>query len=214
MKKKHAPAPVPQKAPNLPAKQAAPPQGAPAPKTGGDARQPAEAPAPTPGEQGTDLSEVPMAASDKKPDEKPSDSPAVAASDVEVGPPRAPQATVPTDPIDWFAMRRPFTNRGLSLTAADEAQIERNWTMTYKNLLGWGVPSDLSIKIANLGTPLAYDFALKRDNPTVLEKFDMETEKMLPRGKSLGKIVVPVLTPDTLSWSVEKLTGKKFDFRF
>jgi hypothetical protein len=149
---------------------------------------------------------------DKKPDEKPSDTP-----DTSAGPetdPKKSKVTVPADPIDWFAMRQPFLNRGVPLTSRDGDQIRQNWTMTYNNLLGWGFGPDLSLKIANLGTPLAYDFAMARDNPTQIEKFDMETERMLPPGKKLGKIVVPILTPDTLSWSVEKLTGKKIDFHF
>jgi len=111
-------------------------------------------------------------------------------------------------------MRQPFLTRGVPWTGREMDDVQVNWTFTYNNLLRWGIPMDLSIKIANIGTPIAYDFAMARDNPTQIEKFDMETERMLPVGKKLGKFVIPVITPETLSWSVEKITGKKLDFRF
>lgn len=211
-KKSPEPAPAATKAPDPPAKQAAPPQAEPAPKAGAGEKKAPEAGTPAPSEQGTDLSEVPVQSSEKKPDEKPSettDASAEAATD-----PNKKKVTVPADPIDWFAMRQPFLNRGVPLTGRDGEQIEQNWTMAYNNMMRFGFGSDLSIKIANFGTPIAYDFALARDNPTQIEKFDSETEKMLPPGKKLGKFVVPILTPDTMSFAVEKITGKKLDFRF
>ena len=203
-KKTPAPAPAPQKAADSDAKQAAPPQAA--PTQAGSEKQTPEAAAPVPGERGTDLSDVPVQSADKEPDLTPKDA---------EGPPRP--STTPLsakDPIDWFGMRQPFLNRGLPLTGRDADQIQMNWTFTYNNLLRWGFTPELSVKIANIGTPVAYDFALARDHPTQVEKFDMETERMLPPGKKLGKIVVPIITPDTLSWTVEKVTGKKIDFRF
>jgi len=222
MKKKQpqpAPAP-PQPKAAAPAKKAAPPQATPAPKPAGEDKDTPAATTPTPGDQGKDFSEVPVQSADKKPDEKPTDTPLAApqltpgggagGGPLQLTPPRI---TVPADPIDWFAMRKPFTDRGLSLTARDGDQIQQNWTMTYRNMVPIFGP-ELSVKIANLGTPIAYDFALARDNPTQIEKFDMETEKMLPPGKKLGKVIVPIITPDTLSWTVEKLTGKKVEFRF
>jgi hypothetical protein len=220
MKKKQpqvAPAP-PQQKPAAPAKKAAPPQAEPTPKPAGQDKNTPEATAPTAADQGKDFSEVPVQSADKKPDEKPSDTPQAAPRAATGGEPGTqqwtpPKVTVPHDPIDWFAMRQPFTDRGLPLTLRDADQIRQNWSLTYRNMVPIFGP-DLAVKIANLGTPIAYDFALARDNPTQIEKFDMETEKMLPPGKKLGKIVVPIITPDTLSWSVEKLTGKKIDFRF
>lgn len=220
MKKKQpqpAPAP-PQPKAAAPAKKAEPPQPTPAPKPAGEDKSTPTATTPTPGDQGKDFSEVPVQSADKKPDEKPSDTPLAAPKSDPGGASETPGATrpkvtVPADPIDWFAMRKPFLDRGLPLTARDGDQIQQNWTMTYRNMVPLFGP-ELSVKIANLGTPLAYDFALARDNPTQIEKFDMETERMLPPGKKLGKIVVPILTPDTMGWAVEKLTGKKVDFRF
>ena len=205
-KKTPAPAPAPQKGPDPAAKQPAPPEAAPT-QTAGDKQTPE--PTPTPGEGGTDLSDVPVQSADKKPDLTPKDPGAAE------GPAPATFTLQPSkDPIDWFGMRQPFLNRGLPLTGRDADQIQTNWTFTYNNLLRWGFTPELSVKIANIGTPVAYDFALSRDHPTQVEKFDMETEKMLPPGKKLGKIVVPIITPDTLSWTVEKVTGKKIDFRF
>ena len=46
------------------------------------------------------------------------------------------------------------------------------------------------------------------------QKFDRDTERSLGPGKKLSKFVVPVITPDTLSWAVEKVSGKKLDFHF
>lgn len=149
------------------------------------------------------------AASPEKPDEKPSETPS---PDPEAAPKK--KATVPKDPIDWFAMRQPFLNRGVPLTARDGAQIEQNWMFTYNNMISLGLDTDMAAKIANFGTPIAYDFALKRDNPTQIEIFDAELEKTLPAGQSLRKIVVPVVTPDTLNFIVKKTTGKDIDFRF
>lgn len=219
--KKKQPQPVPappQQKPATTAKQAAPPQAQPAPKAAGQDKNTPEAATPTPGDQGKDLSEVPVQSADKKPDEKPSDTPLAAPQNAggtgsETPQVTPPKVTVPADPIDWFAMRKPFTDRGLPLTLRDADQIQQNWTLTYRNMVPILGP-DLALKIANIGTPIAYDFALARDNPTQIEKFDMETEKLLPPGKKLGKIVVPIITPDTMSWTVEKLTGKKIDFRF
>ncbi len=210
-KKPPEPAPAATKAPDPPAKQAAPPQAAPGPKAGTGEQTP-EAATPIPAEQGKDLSEVPVQSAEKKPDEKPSET--TDASGEAANDPNKKKVTVPTDPIDWFAMRQPFLNRGVPLTGRDGEQIKQNWTMTYNNMMRFGFTPDLSIKIANIGTPIAYDFAMARDNPTQIEKFDMETEKMMGPGKKLGKIVVPILTPDTLSFAVEKITGKKLDFRF
>lgn len=219
MKKKHpqpAPAP-PQHKPVVTPKKSAPPQPAPQKQAGQDKNTPVGT-TPTPGDQGKDLSEVPVESTDKKPDKKPSDTPLASPSSTASaasGTPNflSPKITVPTDPIDWLAMRRPFLNRGLPLTGRDADEIQLNWSRSYRQMLPLFGP-DLSVKIANLGTPLAYDFALARDNPTQIEKFDMETERLLPPGKKLGKIVVPVITPDTLGWAVEKLTGKKVDFNF
>jgi hypothetical protein len=202
-KKTPAPAPAPQKAPDPAAKQPAPPETAPT-QAAGD--KPVAEATPAPDEGGTDLSDVPVQSADAKLDLTPKDTgPAPMTFTTPLG---------PKDPIDWFGMRQPFLNRGLPLTGRDADQIQTNWTFTYNNLLRWGFTPELSVKIANIGTPVAYDFALSRDHPTQIEKFDMETEKMLPPGQKLGKIVVPIITPDTLSWTVEKITGKKVDFRF
>ncbi len=214
-KKPPGPAPAPAKAPDPPAKEAAPPQAEPKPI--GDEKKAPEAATPVPAEQGKDLSEVPVQSPDKKaadpeakPDEQPSETPQSAP---EIGP-KKKLATKPADPIDWFAMRQPFLNRGVPLTPRDGDQIVTNWMFTYNNMTRLGFDPVMAGKIANFGTPIAYDMAMKRDNPTQIEKFDAETEKMLPAGKGLNKIVVPIITSDSLSWMVEKTTGKKIEFRF
>jgi hypothetical protein len=205
-KKPPAPTPAPAQKPPAPAKQAAPPQPAPAaPATEEKTAAPAPTAEPT-GGAGKDLSQVPAEAPATPAP------PAGEKSSVSM-PPRLKLPGAP-DPIDWFAMRQPFLTRGVPWTGREMDDVQVNWTFTYNNLLRWGIPMDLSIKIANIGTPIAYDFAMARDNPTQIEKFDMETERMLPVGKKLGKFVIPVITPETLSWSVEKITGKKLDFRF
>lgn len=120
----------------------------------------------------------------------------------------------PGDQIDWFAMRQPFLNHGLPLTGRDGDQITLNFRNSVTMMRNWGMPQDLAIKAANLGLAFAYDTQLGLESPNTLEKFDRDTERMLGPGKKLGKLVVPIVTPDTLSWAVEKVSGKKIDFRF
>ncbi len=213
MKKKPpepAPAPAP-KAPDPAAKQPAPPASA--PKAGEGEKKAPEAPTPAPAEQGKDLSEVPVQTAEKPPAEMPSET-----TDATGGGAKSEEekkkATKPADPIDWLAMRQPFLDRGVPLSGRDGEQIQQNWTMTYNNMVNIGLDPALAVKITNIGVPVAYGFAMARDNPTQIEKFDAETEKMLPQGKKLGKVVVPIITPDTLSFAIEKVSGKKIDFRF
>lgn len=85
---------------------------------------------------------------------------------------------------------------------------------TYSMMLDWGLGPDLSAKIANFGTPIAYDYSLRRDYPTLEEEMEQDIEKMMGPGKRLSTVVVPVITPDTLGWITEKVSGKKIDFRF
>jgi hypothetical protein len=121
----------------------------------------------------------------------------------------------PASQIDWLAMRQPFLTRGVMVGDLELKTIEQNWRFTYTSMVNLGLSPELSVKIANIGTPLAYDFSLARDNPTAEERMDQAFEKMLPPGEKLPtKIVVPVITPDTLQWVTKKVTGKDIDFRF
>lgn len=120
----------------------------------------------------------------------------------------------PADPIDWFGMRQPFLSHGLPLTGRDGDQISLNFYNSVGMLQGLGVPRPTAIKLTNLGLAFAYDTQLGLESPNTLEKFDRDTERSLGPGKRLGKLVVPIVTPDTLSWAVEKVSGKKLDFRF
>ena len=118
------------------------------------------------------------------------------------------------DPIDWASMRQPFLTHGLPLTGRDADQIGVNFYNSVGQLKGWGVPEPTAIKLANLGLAFAYDTQLGLESPNTLEKFDRDTERSLGPGKKLGKFVVPVITPDILSWAVEKVGGGKHDFHF
>jgi len=120
----------------------------------------------------------------------------------------------PLSLIDWSAMRKPFLTRGVALDTAGIGMIETNWMFTYNQMARLGFSPDRAIAIANFGTPIAYDFSLQRDHPTVFEESDRQLEKMMPAGKKIGTITVPLITPDTLGWVTEKVTGKKYDFRF
>ncbi len=205
--KKKKPAPVTEATPAPPAKEAAAPQPAPETQTAA----PVEGPQPAPSAGGKDVSGVPVETA--KPDEKPTEAAAPAPAGRQFQMP-AP-VTVPIDPIDWFAMRQPFVNRGVFLNDRDGDQIETNWMYFYGNMMRLGFGPDLSAKIANFQTPIYYDLALRADgNLTQIERFDMETEKMLPPGQGLGKITVPVLTPDSLSFMVKQVSGKDINFRF
>jgi hypothetical protein len=191
--KKKAPDPIP-KVPDPPAKQATPPAGAPTTQAGA----PEKAQAPAAPVRPLDLTLTPPSL---------------------LTPPNgaSPGFTLPPankDPIDWFGMRQPFLTHGLPMTAQDGDQLASNFHYSLRLLQNWGMPPDLAIKVTNLGLSFAYDTQLGRESPNTLEKFDADTEKMLGPGKTLGKLVVPVITPDTLGWAVEKVTGKKIDFRF
>lgn len=171
------------------------------------------APVPSPEATGADLTGVPA------------QSPEAAGNSLQPGngftlsPQLLPMGRDPLAPpvqlIDWSAMRAPFLTHGLRLGAKDGAELEGNWINTYNQLrFTWGLSSDIAVKLTNIGTAFAYDKALSFTNPSLDEQFDRDLEKRLPPGQSLGKIVVPILTPDTTSWIVEKVSGKKFDFRF
>lgn len=207
-KKPPQPAPVPQK-PARPAKEAAPPAPKPAPKAGGDEKKRTDASTPVPANQGTDMTQVPAQSSEKPPYKKASDTP-----DPEKKITKS-TVVVPTDPIDWFAMRQPFVTRGVPLTSRDGDEIERNFTTVYNQYMGLGLGPDLSLKITNFQLPIYYDLALKRDGfLTAPERLESDVDKMLGPGKSLGTVMVPIVTPDTLNWAVKKISGKDIDFHF
>jgi hypothetical protein len=187
---------------------------------------PAQTAAPAPAEQGQDYSETAAVTPGATP-------PPATAGPIKplLVPPSALQPPVPGMPnaldpdrfkltfdppslIDWSAMRQPFLTRGVPLGAMDAGMIEQNWVYSYNNMVRWGLSADIAAKLANIGTPLAYDFSMARDYPTTEERFDRELEKMLPPGQKLGKFVVPVITPDTLNWAVKQVTNKDIDFRF
>jgi hypothetical protein len=204
--KKKAPDPI-TKVPDAPEKEASPPAGAP---TTGSAST-AQAASPLAGAKPLDLSLTP---------------PSLLGKEVE-GPGgglRMPHLSIEKragallgpglDPIDWAAMRQPFLTHNMPLTGRDADQITLNFYNSVGMLRSWGLPEGTAMKLANIGLAFAYDTQLGLENPNTLEKFDRDTERMLGPGKKLGKFVVPVITPDTLGWAVEKVTGKKIDFRF
>ena len=200
-------------APPTPSPAAAPKAAPPTPEPAAPARKSGAADsAPTSAASGTDFTGVPAQASG-------AGSGPPFAQNLTLSPQFLPQRSNPLAPplqlIDWSAMRAPFTSRGLPLSREDGNAIETNWINTYRQMrFTWGFPEEIAIKITNLGTAFAYNKALSFTNPTLEEQFDRSLEKTLPQGQSLRTIVVPVLTPDTTSWIVEKVTGKKLDFTF
>lgn len=183
-----------------------PSRAAPAPVTSG--------PAAERGEPGGDFAGVPVQSL------RPADAPPNAEGhSLTLSPQFPPVRSNPLAPplqlIDWSAMRAPFTSRGLHLNRRDGDAIESNWINTYQQMrFTWGFPEHIAVKITNLGTAFAYNKALSFTNPTLEEQLDRDLERMLPQSQSLRTIVVPVLTPETTSWMVEKVTGKKIDFTF
>jgi len=199
-KKKQPPIPAP-KAPPAPAKQQSPPGTAPAPAPAPETEAEDAGGAPA----GRDLSEVPVGSTDKPEHKASPDMPDLAITKSTV--------TVPFDPIDWPAMMKPYNLRGVPLGTRDHDGVELYWNRTYKSLVTvWGFSPERAIQITNAATPTAIDFALSRDYPTMEERFDRDTEKMMGPGKSLGKVMIP-LTPG-IEWGVGKIIGKKFKLEF
>jgi hypothetical protein len=211
MKKKPPAAAAPAKTLAPPTKQAAPPQGDTTPT-----------PAAAPADKGKDFSDTPVAAA--------ADSAGDAIKPFKVDPaflpPRVPGfgsgsdqqrfkfSFDPPSLIDWAAMRQPFLTRGAPLGPVDTKMIEQNWVFSYNSMVQLGLSPEIAAKVANIGTPLAYDFSLARDYPTAAEIGDKEVEKMMGAGKKLGTFTVPIITPDTLGWAVKKVFGKDIDFHF
>jgi hypothetical protein len=209
--KKKAPAAAPAKAPAPPAKTAAPPQA--------DAT-PAPTPAPEQTQQGVDFSQTPAKQAGSLTDPikpfkiDPAFLPPPVPGLAEASPDRFKLTFDPPSLIDWSAMRQPFLTRGVQLGGRDADMMEHNWVFSYNQMVGWGLSPELAAKVANIGTPLAYDFSLSRDYPTTEEKMDQDIEKRMGPGKKLGKFVVPIITPDTLNWIFKTTLKKDIDFRF
>ena len=201
---KKAPEPI-TKVPDTPEKEAQPPAGAP---TTGSATA-GHAVSPLTGVKPLDLSLTPPSLLGKE-----ADGPGGGLPRLSIAKRGGALLGPGLDPIDWFSMRQPFLTHSLPMTGRDVDQISLNFYNSVGMLRGWGVPEGPALKLANLGLAFAYDTQLALESPNTLEKFDRDTERSLGPGKKLGKFVVPVITPDTLSWAVEKVSGKKLDFRF
>lgn len=201
---KKAPEPI-TKVPDTPEKVAQPPAGAP---TTGSATA-GQAASPLAGAKPLDLSLTPPSLMGKE-----AEGPGGGMPHLSIEKRGAALLGPGLDPIDWASMRQPFLTHSLPMTGRDVDQISLNFYNSVGMLRGWGVPEGPALKLANLGLAFAYDTQLALESPNTLEKFDRDTERSLGPGKKLGKFVVPVITPDTLSWAVEKVSGKKLDFRF
>jgi hypothetical protein len=136
--------------------------------------------------------------------------PPISALDLRIPPqPGSPQ-------IDWLEMRRPFLNRGLTLSDRDAAAIEGNWMMTYNSMLRLGLSPGQAAWVANRGLAYAYDSRLSLEQPGAYDRFQQEderTRRILYPGE-IRTPIVPILTPGTLNSIVRWLSGRDINFEF
>ncbi|MBL8237752.1 MAG: hypothetical protein JNM66_10055 [Bryobacterales bacterium] len=191
-----------------PAQKQPQPAAPPVPTAAPDANKEANKPAPADNPPGANLSEVPVTSPVSPEGPRP--------ASVWSPPPNFFKLDPPSlELMDWAALRKPFLDRGAMMSGRDGASIETSWMQFYKGMFWATGNTKLAAAYANFAIPNYIDLSLRADGySTTVERFDRETERLLPPGQGLGKIVVPLITPDTLSWSVEKLTGKKIDFHF
>jgi phage-related protein len=89
-----------------------------------------------------------------------------------------PDATggTPTGSIDWFAMNRPFSNRGVGqLTSSDASAIEAHWIYSFDFFRSIGATPSHAIFFTNMVVPMAIDSSLQRDYSTWWERTDRES---------------------------------------
>ncbi|REG83998.1 eCIS core domain-containing protein [Algoriphagus antarcticus] len=81
----------------------------------------------------------------------------------------------PTAKIDWFAMNRPFSNRGVGqLTSSDARAIEAHWNYSFGFFRSIGATPPHAIFFSNMLVPMAIDSSLQRDYSTWWERTDRE----------------------------------------
>lgn len=81
----------------------------------------------------------------------------------------------PTSSIDWFAMNRPFSNRGVGqLTSSDASAIEAHWNYSFDFFRSIGATRSHAIFFSNMMVPMAIDSSLQRDYSTWWERTDRE----------------------------------------
>ncbi|WP_295721202.1 DUF4157 domain-containing protein [Mucilaginibacter sp.] len=103
----------------------------------------------------------------------------------------------PANAIDWFAMNRPFWNRGAGqISAGDYSAIETHWNYSFQFFRSIGASAGHATFFSNLLVPMAIDSSLQRDNPTWWETTDREL------GTS-SKIISPTL----LRFDLDNLFG-------
>jgi hypothetical protein len=77
--------------------------------------------------------------------------------------------------IDWFAMNRPFSNRGVGqLSASDARAIEAHWNYSFDFFRSIGATPGHATFFSNMMVPLAIDSSLQRDYSTWWERTDRE----------------------------------------
>ena len=82
----------------------------------------------------------------------------------------------PTGSIDWFAMNRPFSNRGVGqLTSSDATAIEAHWIYSFDFFRSIGATRSHAIFFTNMVVPIAIDSSLQRDYSTWWERTDRES---------------------------------------
>jgi hypothetical protein len=103
----------------------------------------------------------------------------------------------PANAIDWFAMNRPFWNRGAGqISAGDYSAIETHWNYSFQFFRSIGASAGHATFFSNLLVPMAIDSSLQRDHPTWWETTDREL------GTS-SKIISPTL----LRFDLDNLFG-------
>jgi hypothetical protein len=193
------------RAPEPPSKEASPPAGAPTPA-------PADKASPLTGATPIDLTLTPPSLMGKEAQGPGGALGMPRLSITKTGTP-APLLGPGLDPIDWAAIRRPFTDHGQPFGDRELDEAQRNFDFSEGVARSVGLPDGIARKVANFGVPFAYKQQLAREQPGQLEKFGEESERALGPGKRLNEHILTI-DSDSLSAGVKAVTGKNFSFRF
>lgn len=105
--------------------------------------------------------------------------------------------SAPSTSIDWFAMNRPFWNRGAGqVSDGDATAIEAHWNYSFQMFRSIGATASHATFFSNMLVPMAIDSSLQKDYSTWWERTDREM------GNSSK-----ILSPTLLRFDLENLFG-------
>ena len=115
----------------------------------------------------------------------------------------SPQLGAP-GPLDWSALRAPFTLRGVRLDDRDTRAIEQNWWSAYSFYRNLGFKPSDATWAANKSTPIALDNWISRQNPNQWDRFEQDWERdkaiFRPGQKEFRTPIVPIMNDAIWEW--------------